>query len=209
MPRYRTRPKKVKKKKKAPKQLPRDPRKMLNWAGRGTNKDYEKLRSLAKKYLNKRPSYIDNAAAEKLTRIDKMLMIEEIQANEQHDVSAGGFLDAINWLLGKVPYGSYVWPLKAGQTSINAMKGDGLNEVDEQYARLVGATYGPMEDRPFVLDHWKRQPQFDSPYVGVWDNPDGHRLISVRGTQGAADIGQDFLIGVTGTTMNLIGDDLL
>ena len=132
MPSYRTRPKKVlKKKKKAPKQLPRDPRKMLNWAGRGTNKDYEKLRSLAKKYLNKRPSYIDNAAAEKLTRIDKMLMIEEIQANEQHDVSAGGFLDAINWLLGKVPYGSYVWPLKAGQTSINAMKGDGLNEVDE------------------------------------------------------------------------------
>ena len=209
MPNYRTRQKKQLKKKRVSKRLPRDPRKMLNWAGRGSDKDYEKLRSIAKKLLNKRPSYIDNDAAEKLLSVDKLLMIEQIQANEQHDVSAGAFLDAVNWLIDKVPYGSYAWPLKAGQTSINAMKGDGLNEVDEQYARLVGATYGPVEDRPFVLDHWKRQPQFDSSYVGVWDNPDGHRLISVRGTQGAADIGQDFLIGVTGTTENLIGNDLL
>ena len=164
MPSYRTRKKKTLKKKPRThlKRLPRDPRKMLNWAGRGTEKDYTKLRSLAKKLLSKRPSYIDNAAAEKLTRIDKLLLIEEIQANEQHDVSAGAFLDAVNWLIGKVPYGSYIWPIAAGQSSINAMKGDGLNEVDEQYARLVGATYGKMEARPFVLDHWKRQPQLDS-----------------------------------------------
>ena len=48
----------------------------------------------------------------------------------------------MNWVLDKVPWGGWLWPVSAAQSSINALKGDGLNEVDEQYARLVGATYG-------------------------------------------------------------------
>ena len=98
--------------------------------------------------------------------------------------------------------------MSAAQSAIKAHKGDSLNEVDEQYARLVGATY--EDERPFVLDHWKRQAQFDSDYVSVWDNPDGHRVITVRGTKGTvADIAEDVLIGITGSPLDLIGTDLL
>ena len=136
-------------------------------------------------------------------------MIEEIQAAEEHNISAGWFLDAVNWLFDKVPFGNWLWPVSAAQSSINAMKGDGLNEVDEQYARLVGATYGTVDQRPYVIDHWKRQVQFDSSYVSVWDNRDGHRLIAVRGTQGAADIGEDILVGLTGVSTDVIGSELL
>ena len=116
----------------------------------------------------------------------------------------------MNWLLDKVPFGNWIWPISAAQSSINSLKGDGLNEVDEQYARLVGATYGPIEERPYVVDHWKRQVQFDSSYVSVWDNPDLHRLVAIRGTQGTGqDIGEDILVGITGRSTNVIGNELL
>ena len=116
----------------------------------------------------------------------------------------------MNWLLDKVPWGGWLWPVSAAQSTINAQKGDGLNEVDEQYARLVGATYGEAGERPYVIDHWKRQLQFDTNYVSVWDNPDGHRLIAVRGTQGSGtDIGEDILVGLTGQSTDVIGSDLL
>lgn len=209
MPRYSTATKKKKRgKRKMPKRLPKDPDKLLRWAGTGTEKDYDKLRKLAVR-AGVPPSYIDGKAVEILSRINRLTMIEQIQAAEEHDVSAGGFLDAVNWVLDKVPWGNWAWPLSAAQSVINAQKGDGLNLVDEQYARLVGATYGSVEDRPFVLDHWKRQTQFDSSYVSVWDNFDGHRVICVRGTQGAGDIAEDLLVGFTGRSTNLIGNDLL
>ena len=211
MPRYRTKqvdkPKRTKRK--LPKRLPKDPLKLLRWAGTGTEKDYERLRKLAVKAWPNIPSYIDGKAFERLVHVDRLTMIEEIQASEQHDVSAGGFLDAVNWVLDKVPWGNWPWPVSASQSAINAQKGDGLNEVDEQYARLVGATYGKIEDRPYVLDYWKRQTQFDGNYLSVWDNPDGHRVICVRGTQGAGDIGEDILVGITGASTNLIGNELL
>jgi hypothetical protein len=141
--------------------------------------------------------------------IDRLTMIEEIQNSEEHNVSAGWFLDGVNWLLDKVPWGNWMWPVSAAQSTINAQKGDGLNEVDEQYARLVGATYGPIDERPFVIDHWKRQVQFDSAYISVWDSLDSHRLIAVRGTQGSADWGEDILVGLTGSPHNLLHRDLL
>ena len=199
-----------KKRQKLPKRLPRDPRKLLSWAHRGTAVDYERLRTLARKLRDTAPPFIERDAYDRLLNIDKPLLIEEIQAHEQHDVSAGYFLDAINWLLDKVPWGNWIWPVSAAQSVINAQKGDSLNEVDELYARLVGATYGRIDGRPFVLDHWRRQTQFDGAYISVWDNPDGHRVICVRGTQGtAADIAQDILVGVTGKPLNLLGKELL
>ena len=213
MPSYRTRLVKPKKKKTRArgtvKGFPQDARKLLRWAGRGSVKDYSRLAEAAKRMRNSLPEYIDGVAFEKLTHIDRLLMIEEIQANEQHDIGAGGFLDGLAWLLDKIPWGNWLWPLSAAQSSIKAEKGDGLNEVDEQYARLVGATYGSVENRPFVLDHWRRQAQFDSSYISVWDNVDGHRVICIRGTQGAADLAQDALIGLIGTSTNAVGQEML
>ena len=216
MPNYRTwtapvaNATKKKKTRKYAKRLPRDPKKMYRWAARGTEKDYAKLRDLAAKARHSLPAHIDGEAFERIAHVDRLRLIEEIQAAEQHDISAGFFLDGLNWLLDKVPWGNWLWPVSAAQSSINAQKGDGLNDVDEQYARLVGATYGSVQERPYVIDHWKRQVQFDSDYVSVWDNPDGHRLIAIRGTQGTAtDIGQYVLIGLTGQTTDLLGGELL
>ena len=215
MPSYKTRGKpdnrKAAKRTRAyPKRLPRDPAKLFRWASKGSLVDYEKLRALAKKMVHQLPAYIDGVAFEKIIHVDRLRMIEEIQANEEHNVSAGWFLDGVNWLLDKVPWGNWLWPVSAAQSTINAQKGDGLNEVDEQYARLVGATYGEAGERPYVIDHWKRQLQFDTNYVSVWDNPDGHRLIAVRGTQGSGkDLGEDILVGLTGRSTDVIGSELL
>lgn len=213
MPAYATKKKKAaapKRRRRLPKRLPRDPVKLFRWAAIGTDEDYERLRRLARKARNSLPAHISADAFERLQNIDRLRFIEEIQASEQHDVSAGWFLDGLHWLLDSVPWGNWAWPVKAAKTAINAYKGDALNLVDEQYARLVGATYGTIEDRPFVIDHWKRQPQFDSEYVSVWDNLDGHRLIAIRGTTGTAtDLGEDLLIAATGRSTDLLGDELL
>ena len=213
MPSYQTRraDKPAKKKaRKYAKRLPLDPTKRLRWAARGTVKDYARLRELAKRARASLPAHIDRDAFERLLHVDRLTMIEEIQAAEEHNISAGWFLDSVNWVLDKVPFGNWIWPVAAAQSAINSQKGDGLNEVDEQYARLVGATYGTVDERPFVIDHWKRQVQFDSAYISVWDNPDGHRLIAVRGTQGSGqDIGEDILVGLTGRSTDLISKELL
>ena len=213
MPSYKTRRSDKPAKKKArkyAKRLPLDPTKRLRGAARGTVKDYERLRELAKRARASLPAHIDRDAFERLLHVDRLTMIEEIQAAEEHNISAGWFLDSVNWVLDKVPFGNWIWPVAAAQSAINSQKGDGLNEVDEQYARLVGATYGSVDERPFVIDHWKRQVQFDSAYISVWDNPDQHRLIAVRGTQGSGlDIGEDILVGLTGRSTDLIGKELL
>ena len=213
MPKYKTRTRKTKKKAKVPKKagrFTRDPRKLLRWAANGTNKDYEKLRGLAKKARESVPTYIDETAFERLARIDRkgMLtsMIQETQANEEHNISGGVFSDALGWLLDKVPLGNWMWPVAATQGALKAHKGDSENEVDAEYARLVGAAY--KDDQPYVQDHWRRQTQFDSDYIAVWDNPDGHRLITIRGTKGAGDIGHDVMLGAVGRTTDEIGSEL-
>ena len=217
MPRYKSRTRKPAKKKapKLPKKkgkFTRDPRKLLRWAARGSHDDYERLRALAKKARAAVPAYIDSAAYDKLTTVNRtrMLsaMIAEIQEAEQHNISGGFFSDALSWVLDKVPFGNWLWPVAAAQGALKAHKGDNLNEVDEEYARLVGAAY--EAERPYVLDHWRRQTQFDSQYISVWDNLDGHRVITIRGTKAsrAEDIGQDILVGLTGHTTNRIGAEL-
>ena len=200
MPTYRTRTSnstgRKRAKRKYPKRLPRDPRKLFRWAASGSNKDYDKLRELARKARHSLPTHIDGVAFERLMHVDRLRLIEEIQQAEQHDVSAGAFLDGLNWLLDKIPWGNWLWPVGAAQSSINSLKGDGLNET--------------ISERPYVIDHWKRQVQFDSDYISVFDNPDGHRVICVRGTQGTGkDIGEDILVGLSGRSTNLLHRDML
>ena len=88
MPKYRSRqaqqPKKRKTRKYA-KRLPRDPRKLFRWAAQGTDADYKKLRELARKARHSLPSHIEPDAFKRLQNIDRLRMIEEIQAHEQHD----------------------------------------------------------------------------------------------------------------------------
>ena len=76
MPNYRTRTARTHKKKKklprASRRLPQDPRKLFRWAARGSERDYEKLRQLAKKARKSLPSHIDEAAFEKLTHVDRL-----------------------------------------------------------------------------------------------------------------------------------------
>ena len=218
MPSYRTRTarkkKGPKKRKKQKGHFTRDPRKLLRWAASGTNKDYEKLRDLAKKARADLPAYIDGVAFDKLASANRTrmmsAMIEELQNAEEHNISGGFLTDALSWLLDKVPFGNWLWPVGAAQGALKAHKGDNLNDVDFEYARLVGASYEGMQERPYVVNHWRRQTQFDSQYCTVWDNLDGHRLIAVRGTRGdrAEDIGQDVLIGLAGTTTNRIGQEM-
>ena len=109
MPRYKTKVlahKKPKRRPKLVKRMPRDPRKLMHWAGRGKPQDYEKLWALAAKARHGLPAYIDGAAFERLMHVDRLQMIEEIQAAARHDVSSGAFLDGLAWLLDKVPWGT-------------------------------------------------------------------------------------------------------
>ena len=149
MPSYRTRTRRAKKKTPvAPKKkgrFTRDPRKLLRWAAQGSHQDYEQLRALAKKARDSVPSYIEQAAYDKLQSVDRTRMLSEMitetQQNEQHNISGGFFNDALSWLLDKVPLGNWLWPVGAAQGALKAHKGDSINEVDEEYARLVGASY--------------------------------------------------------------------
>lgn len=124
MPTYRTRTSNTTRKRakrKYPKRLPRDPRKLFRWAASGSNKDYDKLRELARKARHSLPTHIDGVAFERLMHVDRLRLIEEIQQAEQHDVSAGAFLDGLNWLLDKIPWGNWLWPVGAAQSSINSL----------------------------------------------------------------------------------------
>ena len=124
MPTYRTREQKTKKKgpRRYPKRLPRDPDKLFRWAAKGSPVDYERLRALAKKARHSLPAHIDGVAFEKLMHVDRLTMIEQIQAAEEHDISAGWFLDAVNWLFDKIPLGNWIWPVSAAQSAINTQK---------------------------------------------------------------------------------------
>ena len=206
MPRYRSRSRtrKDREKKRIRMQVPRDRRKLAHWAVRGTHEDYKKLHHHAIRLAPQKPNYVSGDTMRLLQTADRRRLVEATHQRDNH-----GTLDGLAWLLDKVPWGNWIWPVSAAQSVINAQKGDSLNEVDELYARLVGATYGRIDGRPFVLDHWRRQTQFDGAYISVWDNPDGHRVICIRGTEGGIDIAQDALIALIGTSTDAVGSQLL
>ena len=96
MPRYKSRTRKPAKKKapKLPKKkgkFTRDPRKLLRWAARGSHDDYERLRALAKKARAAVPAYIDSAAYDKLTTVNRTRMLSAMIAEIHSTTSAAAF----------------------------------------------------------------------------------------------------------------------
>jgi len=209
MPRYRSRSKTraAREKKRIRAQVPRDRRKLGHWAVRGTHKDYEHLRRHARKLAEEGdvPSYVSPAAQNLFQNADRGKMLKAVNEHENH-----WFTDGLAWLLDKIPRGlGFNWMRGIGEAGLKPFRGDHLSEVDAQYARLVNEAYTASEDRDATFEHWRHQKEFDSNYIAVYDNEDGHRFVAVRGTEmNAQDLAQDALIGVKGRPDNLIGDDL-
>ena len=217
MPNYSTGKRKKRKKpkpaatrKKRPSHITRDRRILLSWAVRGSPVDYAKFREYALQARKSLPVWIDGVAFDRLLHTDRGQMVQALQEAEVHadpDADSGFFVDALNWLLDWVPP-VFNWGTKIWQQSMQPYKGDSENSVDRTYASLVGATYDTT--MPYVLDHYKRQPEFDSEYIAVWDSPDGHRLIAIRGTKmSLGDLAQDARIALTGTVGDEVSRELL
>ena len=163
MPRYRSRSRsrKIREKKRVRAQVPRDKRKLSHWAVRGTHKDYEKLRQHATKLAPERPSYVTDGALQLLQNANRRSLLEATHERDNH-----WFTDGLAWMLDKVPRGvGFNWLKGLGQASLKPFRGDSLNEVDEQYARLVDQAYQAQSDRPKKFEHWSRQDEFDSDYM--------------------------------------------
>ncbi len=153
-----------------------------------------------------RPTWLSpDRALGVLQNADRRSMLEATHEHDNH-----WFTDGLAWLLDKVPRGiGFDWFKGLGQAALKPFRGDHLTEVDSQYARLVNEAYKPAEERDPTFEHWEHQKEFDSNYITVYDNEDGHRFIAVRGTKlNARDLGEDALIAVRGRPQNLIGDEL-
>ena len=207
MPRYKSRSKsrKIREKKRVRAQVPRDKRKLSHWAVRGTHKDYQKLRDHAARLAPERPSYVTDGAVHLLQNADRRSLLEATHERDNH-----WFTDGLAWLLDKVPARMGLdWLKGLGQSSLKPFRGDSLDEVDSQYARLVDQSYKEVDERPERFEHWSRQPEFDSNYISVFDNDDGHRFVAVRGTKmNLKDLGEDARIGFLGRPENLVGEEL-
>jgi len=205
--RYRSRSKsrKIREKKRIRAQVPRDKRKLSHWAVRGTEKDYQKLREHAENMEEQQPSYVTDRAVNLFKSANRRSLIEAAHEHDNH-----WFTDGLAWLLDKVPRGIGAgWLKGVGQAALKPFRGDHLSEVDEQYARLVNEAYKTTEERDQTFEHWEQQKEFDTDYITVYDNQDGHRFVAVRGTKlNMQDLGQDALIGIAGRPQNLIGKDL-
>ena len=185
-------------------QVPRDKRKLSRWAVQGTHDDYEKLRRHARRLSETAPSYVSQGAVDLLSNADRVSMIQAAHEKDNHWLT-----DGLAWMLDKIPGKDFLWLPKLGQAALKPFRGDSMNEVDEQYARLIGQGYKDNEDRVDDFEHWQRQAEFDTDYLTVWDNEDGHRFVSVRGTKAnTRDLGEDAWIGVAGRPRNLVGEDL-
>ena len=204
MPRYnsRSRSRKARERKRVSAQVPKDKRKLAHWAVRGTHKDYEKLRQHARDLAPERPSYVTDQGLDVLQNANRRALIESSAQHDNH-----WFLDSLAWLLDKAP--GPKWLKGLGQAALKPFRGDHINETDELYARLVSQGYNEIEARPDEYQNWTRQPEFDSNYVSVFDNEDGHRFISVRGTKAKwQDLKEDAFIGVRGRPHDLVGKEL-
>ena len=75
---------------------------------------------------------------------------------------------------------------------------------------MLSAGYKHVGKREAEALGWRRVPEFDSEYVSVWDNPDGHRYIVVRGTDFGRkqDVLHDINIARWGTTVDAVGHHL-
>ena len=208
MPRYksRSRSRATKEKKRIRAQIPRDKRKLSHWAVRGSAKDYRAFRQHTEKVAGSKPGYVSDRAVDHFKDADRRSMMEGIHETPNH-----WFTDGLAWLLDKIPSGTgpLKWFSGLGQAALKPFRGDETNEVDMQYARLVDESYKTMGERDATFEHWTRQPEYDSNYVSVYDNDDGHRFVSVRGTKvNMQDLKEDAKIGMKGRPDNLVGEEL-
>ena len=184
------------------KSVSRDARQMRHWAARGTHKDYEKLRAHAKKVVDRVPSYVDAAHVE---RAGRRMMAEQV-----HDSS---FLDSVAWVIDQIPGGGWNWIKQAAQGALKPFRGDAITEEDEVYALLLQQAY--KDDPKDHMGQWTRDEELGSDYVQVYDHPDGHKFVAVRGTkihgtwqELQADLAQDAGLAVGAAPTNIVGDEL-
>ena len=211
MPRYSSRKKSAtqRERKRVRAAMPRDKRHLSHWAVRGTHDDYARFRKHVETVRPRAPSYLQPKTLDSLQGATRRSMLQNINSE-----SWGGswFSDSLSWLIDQVPSGmGWDWPKALGQASLKPFRGDSLDETDQQYARLVNQGYLQFEGTGTdQYEHWQRQPEFDSDYVTVWDNEDGHRFVSVRGTEfdNMQDLRQDAEIVRRGAPQNIIGDEL-
>ena len=182
----------------------RDKRILKRWAALGSGKDYENLRRVATSHADNAPSYISGTAVDELATVDKRRMLELI-GQEPHGGS--WFMDGLNWIMGLPGLRRAKWLGKLGGLVNKPFQGDSMTETDQDYAKLVDATY--REDRPEILEHWKRMPEFDGEYTAAWESADGHVYIAVRGTKGnVTDLSQDALIMMHGNPVSTVGEEI-
>ena len=208
MPRYQTKRRKSRQRNVAriKKSVSRDRRQLLHWSAKGTHKDYEKLRGHAKRVENRVPSYVDQKVVTDIgNKASRRFLAENVHKSP--------FLDGLAWLIDQVPGGNWTWIKQAAQGAMKPFRGDSINEQDEIYALLLDQAY---KDQPKDhLGQWVRDDELGNEFVQVYDNPDGHRFVGVRGTklhgtwgELGADLKEDAALAVGMDPTNRIGEEL-
>ena len=209
MPRYKSRrkSKKDREKKRVLTQMTRDKRHLTHWAVRGSHEDYSKLRRHTGDVKERAPSYVQKKALDSLETIDRSGMVSSLR-NEVH--TDHWFSDGLSWLIDQIPSDwEWNWAKSLGQAALKPFRGDSLSETDQQYARLVNEAYKTDSERDPTFEHWHHVPEFDSNYITVYDNADGHRFIAVRGTKiNWQDAREDVKIATKGQPDDLISKEL-
>ena len=187
--------------------MPRDKRHLTHWAVRGTDDDYAKFRKHVADVQHRAPSYLEPAAMGELGKATRRSMLHNLH---KEPWGGGWFSDGLAWLIDQVPSSwAWDWAKGLGQAALKPFRGDTLDETDQQYARLVNEAYKTDDERDAQFEHWQHVPEFDSNYITVYDNEDGHRFVAVRGTKlNLRDLGEDMKIAVRGEPDNLIGEEL-
>ena len=223
MPKYKTKKTRTaqRRRKNAVRAVPRDKRVLMRWARRGSEKDYERLNALANRHLLDAPSWVDVDTLKDIGKVgqvgmSQMLHKQEPQrpADDQPDYWGGKYVhkvtDALSWLFSQMQGGKdspLPWFGALEQYALKVFKGENMSEEDEQYARILSAGYKHVGRRQPDALGWRRVPKWDSEYVSVWDNPDGHRYIAIRGTDFGRmqDVEHDVNIARSGTTVDMVG----
>ena len=209
MPRYSSRKKSAAKRERSRVRaaMPRDKRHLTHWAVRGTDDDYAKFRKHVADVQHRAPSYLEPAAMGELGKATRRSMLDNLH---KEPWGGGWFSDGLAWLIDQVPSSwAWDWAKGLGQAALKPFRGDKLDETDQQYARLVNEAYKTDDARDAQFEHWQHVPEFDSNYITVYDNEDGHRFVAVRGTKlNLKDLGEDMKIALRGEPDNLIGEEL-
>ena len=206
MPRYTSKQKRNQKRerRRVRHAVPRDKRHLMHWAVRGNHDDYARFRKHIGKIADRAPSYVSQDAMAALKQTDRRQMLAALG---KEPFGGSWFTDGLSWAIDQVPNDpEWDWAKGLGQAALKPFRGSDLNEQDEMYARLVDESYDRENE---TIGDWKRQPEFDSNYISVFDNADGHRFIGVRGTQmNLQDLAQDLKIMQDGAPQDLISEEL-